>query len=488
MIHNQRELAIMRARVARLSEAIAGLEKNPPDPSRVHPRLVAAEKDAMRRVTGEMEAAIRAYEGLLGNTQRSIEVRSIDDLPGALIQARIARGITQRDLGELLGLKQQQIQRYEATGYSAASLDRVIDVARVLGVTLSAELRVAKAELDLPELLRKLGPIGFNRRFIETRLTTLVAPASDKQSGRLSSETIASRMLGRISRILGLSEEELSRSKAVVPDLSRVGLIGFRLPKGRSGLRTSAYLGYVHCIAEIASRCVSLPAFNESGVTSVAIRQVLDRHERAKRFRPVVEHLWSSGMMILPLDDSGAFNAASLRVPGARVIVLKHPVRSQTRWMFDLLHEVQHVCEQPDRPGAVTLDVEGAPVVSGGLEAEDRANRFAGDLLLNGKSEELAQECVVAAGHSVERLKGVLPRVARSHSVDVPSLANYLAYRLALQGINWWGAATNLQDKGPDPYLQTRDAFLMHSDLSRVHGEDRELLLLALREVPDVLL
>jgi transcriptional regulator with XRE-family HTH domain len=42
-------------------------------------------------------------------------------LPGALIRSRIAAGLSQKDLGERLGMKEQQIQRYEATDYSGAS-------------------------------------------------------------------------------------------------------------------------------------------------------------------------------------------------------------------------------------------------------------------------------------------------------------------------------------------------------------------------------
>jgi HTH-type transcriptional regulator/antitoxin HigA len=69
----------------------------------------------------------------------------LEELPKALIQARIAGGLSQEELAAKLDLKPQQVQRYEATEYQSASLERVTEVARVLGVKLRhpAEVRLA---------------------------------------------------------------------------------------------------------------------------------------------------------------------------------------------------------------------------------------------------------------------------------------------------------------------------------------------------------
>ena len=70
-------------------------------------------------------------------------VFQFDELPQALIQGRIAAGLSQKELAARLGLKEQQIQRYEATDYASASLTRVCEVARSLGLKLKAEASVA---------------------------------------------------------------------------------------------------------------------------------------------------------------------------------------------------------------------------------------------------------------------------------------------------------------------------------------------------------
>ena len=57
---------------------------------------------------------------------------AVDELPTVLIKARISQGLSQKDLAERIGLKEQQIQRYEATDYASASLSRIKEVANAL--------------------------------------------------------------------------------------------------------------------------------------------------------------------------------------------------------------------------------------------------------------------------------------------------------------------------------------------------------------------
>jgi HTH-type transcriptional regulator / antitoxin HigA len=45
-------------------------------------------------------------------------------------------------LADRLGLKEQQIQRYEATDYASASLARVIEISEALGLELKGGLEV----------------------------------------------------------------------------------------------------------------------------------------------------------------------------------------------------------------------------------------------------------------------------------------------------------------------------------------------------------
>ena len=59
-----------------------------------------------------------------------------------MIATRIASGLSQRELAERMGLKQQQIQRYEVDKYAGASLSRIARVSKALDIELKNEIRV----------------------------------------------------------------------------------------------------------------------------------------------------------------------------------------------------------------------------------------------------------------------------------------------------------------------------------------------------------
>jgi ribosome-binding protein aMBF1 (putative translation factor) len=65
------------------------------------------------------------FEEIRSAGRKPIPVDSLDELLRAIIEARIAAGLSQKELAERLELKEQQIQRYEATDYRSASLTRL---------------------------------------------------------------------------------------------------------------------------------------------------------------------------------------------------------------------------------------------------------------------------------------------------------------------------------------------------------------------------
>ena len=58
----------------------------------------------------------------------------------ALIEARIAAGLTQLALAERLGIAEQQVQRYEATTYAGVSIERIQAVADAVGLRIHEEI------------------------------------------------------------------------------------------------------------------------------------------------------------------------------------------------------------------------------------------------------------------------------------------------------------------------------------------------------------
>src|SRR5260221_522950 len=75
---------------------------------------------------------------------RSVVLEAVEDLPRALIRARIASGMTQEGLARRLGLKAQQVQRYEATEYDSASFARICRVVQALGLRMPKAVRLVR--------------------------------------------------------------------------------------------------------------------------------------------------------------------------------------------------------------------------------------------------------------------------------------------------------------------------------------------------------
>ena len=97
-----------------------------------------------RRPIEDLETELEQYESLRSGKQRTLALDPIEDLPKTLIQARIAAGLSQEGLTNKLGANTQRIQRYEATVYRSAILERIDEIVRALGVKLlrRAELRL----------------------------------------------------------------------------------------------------------------------------------------------------------------------------------------------------------------------------------------------------------------------------------------------------------------------------------------------------------
>ena len=139
MIKNEREYRITQAAAARFRASIAAAEQAD-RPMRVGPRLHRASMEAMRAQLAELERELRDFEAL--QTRTPLLEANADELGALLIRARIARGWTERELAERLGLTLQQVRQDEATEYESASLTRLREVCQALGATLWVEARL----------------------------------------------------------------------------------------------------------------------------------------------------------------------------------------------------------------------------------------------------------------------------------------------------------------------------------------------------------
>ena len=116
MIRNEKQYRITKAQLRRFEEAVAELTSQV-RPSNISPRLWEAQRDAARSQIEDLREQVEAYEQLNTGHSKEVVLEGVADLPKALIRARIAAGMTQEGLARRLGVKPQQVQRYEATEY-----------------------------------------------------------------------------------------------------------------------------------------------------------------------------------------------------------------------------------------------------------------------------------------------------------------------------------------------------------------------------------
>ena len=136
MIKNERQYRITRTQAERFARALEDLRSRPEGADGVHPMIAQAQVDAVSSQLADLEAELREYEAVRDGRFEVEALRVVADLPELLIKARIAQGLTQKELADRLGLKEQQIQRYEATDYSAAKWSRIREVAGALSMEL----------------------------------------------------------------------------------------------------------------------------------------------------------------------------------------------------------------------------------------------------------------------------------------------------------------------------------------------------------------
>jgi ribosome-binding protein aMBF1 (putative translation factor) len=143
MIKNEKQYRITKAQVRRFQNAIAELAGQA-RPSNISPRLWDAQREAAQGQIEELRQQVEAYERLNAGGSREVVLEGVEDLPKALIRARIAAGMTQESLARRLGVKPQQVQRYEATEYGSASFTRVLKVVRALGLSMPKAVRLVR--------------------------------------------------------------------------------------------------------------------------------------------------------------------------------------------------------------------------------------------------------------------------------------------------------------------------------------------------------
>jgi transcriptional regulator with XRE-family HTH domain len=486
MIRNERQYKITKAQAEAfrnaLSELMATRSTTPSD--RSAELKWKLQEGALRGQLADLEREVKEYENLRENRLEALEIGEFEELPDILVKARIAGGLTQKQLAEKLGWKEQQAQRYEATNYAGASLQRIQEVMQVLGIKLRKQVFVPTQPITPRVIFDRMGDLGFSTQFIEARLLPPKLRAS------LDSSTVPSEMEGlvlnaaaRISKIFSWELPEFFGPAATLPlDRTAVAQARFKLTAATNKAKVSAYTVYAHYLALLMLQATPDTISKQIPASWRLVREQIITRFGEVTLLSVVKYIWDLGVVILPLKDSGQFHGATWRIRGRNVIVLKQKTQWEARWIIDLLHELWHVMQNPELPENEVIEGDAlrAPTEEEQIE-EQIATDFAADVVFKGQADALAEECAIACSRRTEWLKSAVQRVAARNNVRVDLLANYLAYRMASDGQNWWATAAKLQTLGGEPWQEVRDFVINRIKWEVLGGSDRELLSLALQ-------
>lgn len=140
MIANERQYRSTSAQIDELTRALAEARRARPRRG-VDPRIHAAMVDGIDGELHALRRQVRRYERVKAGAVTTRRLRGLADLPDALIEGRIARNWSQRELATRLSIAEQQVQRYERQRYANASLATLVRVADTLEVELHPEVR-----------------------------------------------------------------------------------------------------------------------------------------------------------------------------------------------------------------------------------------------------------------------------------------------------------------------------------------------------------
>lgn len=471
MIKNSKQLALTKKRIQEFSDAIAKLQTETPKFSSL---LAKAQIDALIYQKNELVEQAEEYDLLLAGNLAMFDVNSISDLPKSLIMSRISMGLTQKDLADRLGMKEQQIQRYENTEYGSASFKTLVSIVEALDLKITEDVFLPKESREKNILLSKLSDAGLDKAFIEKRISPRDLMPFDY--GLWVEKTVE-----RLNSIFGWTRELLLGNSPLVLGRDGSMLARFKMPVGANEVYTSAYTQYAYSIANIiASNCTLEKKLIPENFRTVR-EQILESYGHIT-FESVLSYVTSLGIPVISLNDSGAFHGATWRIKGRNIIVLKQKSRYTSKWMFDLLHELYHASQSPELDEFSVVELSETCDERRNDQEEIEANIFAGRVLLGESADEYIEECFQNAAGKIAWLKNSVKQVAQTHQLDCGVLAYQVANKLESisksngKKVNWWGAANNLQASTCEPNALCFETLTSHTNLENLNILDRNTL------------
>jgi transcriptional regulator with XRE-family HTH domain len=141
MIKNARQYEITKAQIENFRAALRRFHQRQ-RPENVDPLMYKAFHDGMASQLATLERELTEFDQLRSGKIDIAELSGQEELPRALIKARIARRLTYKELAMRVGVSPQQLRRWEEEDYDDLDPDRMIAIARALGLAVPVQPQV----------------------------------------------------------------------------------------------------------------------------------------------------------------------------------------------------------------------------------------------------------------------------------------------------------------------------------------------------------
>jgi HTH-type transcriptional regulator/antitoxin HigA len=370
LITNERQYKITKTALARLRDSISDFDVDAAVKAIGNKAIAKAQLDALKSESEVLTEQLAEYEALRSGAIGDFRTDSLSELPNLLVKARIAKGMSQRQLAERLGLKEQQIQRYESEKYEAASLRRIIEVADALGlhVTKHARLEADATVKSQQDLSLNWARFPFAEMYRRGWFSGFKGSLHDATSA-------AGDLLANFLSIAGIAPQEALYRKHV---------------RSNAVLDDYALLAWKCRVLWCAQKEDAPVPFVRSKLDGDWIRNLVHLTTKPDSPAQAAEYLKAAGIMLViePHLAQTYLDGAAVMLSSDRAVIgmtLRYD-RLDNFW-FVLLHELAHLilhCEETAKKTFFDdLDVPGDAV-------EKEADRFASESLLPEKVWETA--------------------------------------------------------------------------------------------------
>lgn len=478
MIKNERQLRITKTQLDNFQKHLKLIAKEKKDGR--DSELLYVEETAIKEQIKELKNQIADYESIWGSKKIIPVLDSIDKIPRALIEARLSFGLSQRELAERMGLKEQQIQRYESTEFESASLARIKQLIKALDLKVTDNFKLFDEKITYGDLFNKIKEFGLDLDVIYTRILPPEISTHIKKVKKSDIlDTEGGEFINYFSHIFPLTPEKLLGNNPLKMEIADLGNVRFKLRKKHNPKSTTAYTFYAHYIALSVLQATKQLHVKPLPTDPYEIHREIIESYGSLSLENAIRYVWNLGTPVLSLDDPGAFQGAYFKEQNRGIILLKSRTKSSARWTFDLFHEYWHATQHQSDTTQYILDVEDFEKDNSAKE-EIEASLFAGAVLLGRSPDKLVQMCLKEANMDLSYLKSAVQQIAKRENVPLDVLANCVAYRLSEEGHDWWGTAEKLQNQDTNIPLIVKEVLMEFINLDLLTEFDFNLLKRAL--------